>query len=255
MASAHVEPAALVGSGAVRVIAVPGWMGDHRLFEPMLPLIDPHHYRFAILNPRGYGNRLQENGPYTVEQIAADILACADTLGWKHFIVIGHSMAGMAVQKLLVDAPDRVDTAILIAPVPASGAKLTEERRELLLEAARSPDARKRLIDANTGKTKSDAWVAKLRDVSVAGTRPEVLEAYMASWAGLGFERELKPAKVPVRVLLGELDPGANPPAIKDFLGRTFSDLQVSTLAKSGHYPMWEMPVECMQMLEGWILS
>ncbi|ANN61904.1 hypothetical protein A9174_33785 (plasmid) [Mesorhizobium loti NZP2037] len=255
MTSTQVEPATLVGIGAVRVIAVPGWMGDHRLFEPMVPLIDPHLYRFAFLNPRGYGDRLQENGPYTVGQIAADILDCADRLGWKHFNVIGHSMAGMAVQRLLVDAPERIDTAILIAPVPASGAKLTNERRALLVEAVHSPDARKRLIDANTGKTKPDTWLARLRDVSVGGTRPDALEAYMASWAGPGFEGELKPSHVPVRVLLGELDPGANPQALKDFLERNFSDLQISTLAKSGHYPMWEMPVECMQMLEGWILS
>lgn len=238
-----VSPAQVVGNGPTRIVAVTGWMGDHRLFEPFLPLIDKERYSFALLDARGYGSRIQEDGPYTVEQIAFDIVACADQLGWERFHVIGHSMAGMSAQRLAIDIPERLLSAILLAPVPASGAKIDEQRRDLLLAAVRDPDARKKLIDANTGGIRSDEWLIRLRDTSLAGTRPDVLEAYMASWTGKGFAEEIQNVHVPVRVIVGEKDPGAVPQKLRDSIGAWFPDFDLRVLAGCGHYPMWEEPV------------
>ncbi|MFQ6186483.1 alpha/beta fold hydrolase [Sinorhizobium meliloti] len=232
----------LIGNGSVRIIAVTGWMGDHRLFEPFLPFIDKQRYSFAFLDARGYGSRIQEDGPYTVEQIASDIVACADQLGWERFHVIGHSMAGMSAQRLAIDVPQRLLSAILLAPVPASGARIDDQRRALLLAAIREPDARKRLIDANTGGVRSDDWLERLRDTSLAGTRPDVLEAYMASWTGKGFANEIKNVLVPVRVIVGEKDPGAVPERLRETIGAWFTDFELRVLKDCGHYPMWEEP-------------
>src|SRR4051794_38129334 len=49
-----------------------------------------------------------ETGDYSMAEISADALALADELGWETFDLIGHSMGGMAVQRVLADAPDRV---------------------------------------------------------------------------------------------------------------------------------------------------
>ncbi|WP_223565193.1 alpha/beta fold hydrolase [Agrobacterium tumefaciens] len=238
----NVSPAQVVGIGPIRIIAVTGWMGDHRLFEPFLPIIDKERYSFAFLDARGYGSRIQEDGPYTVEHIAADVVACADQLGWDRFHMIGHSMAGMSAQRLAIDIPERLLSAVLLAPVPASGAKIDDQRRELLMAAVRDPDARKKLINANTGGIRSDDWLERLRDTSLAGTRPDVLEAYMASWTGEGFADEIQNARVPVRVIVGEKDPGAVPERLRETIGSWFPDFELRVLKGCGHYPMWEEP-------------
>lgn len=240
--TANLTPAQLVGNGPIRIIAVTGWMGDHRLFDPFLPLIDKEHYSFAFLDARGYGSRIEEDGPYTVEQIASDIIACANKLGWDRFHVIGHSMAGMSAQRLAIDIPERLVSAILLAPVPASGAKIDDQRRQLLLAAVREPDARKRLININTGGLRSDEWLDRLRDTSLAGTRPDVLEAYMASWTGKGFADEIQNVSVPIRVIVGEKDPGAVPDRVRESIGAWFPDFELQVLHGCGHYPMWEEP-------------
>ncbi|WP_433850743.1 alpha/beta fold hydrolase [Brucella pseudogrignonensis] len=238
----NIAPAQVLGDGPVRLIAVTGWMGDHRLFDPFLPLIDKQRYSFAFLDARGYGSRIQDGGPYTVEQIASDISICADELGWEQFHVIGHSMAGMSAQRLAVDIPKRVLSAILLAPVPACGARINEQRRNMLLAAINDPEARKRLINANTGGIRSDAWLDVLRDTSLAGTRPDVLEAYMASWTGAGFAEEIQNVQVPVRVIVGEKDPGAVPERLRETIGTWFANFELHVLAGCGHYPMWEQP-------------
>ncbi|MDT6942419.1 alpha/beta hydrolase [Brucella pseudogrignonensis] len=237
-----VSPALVVGNGPARIIAVTGWMGDHRLFEPFLPLIDKERYSFALLDARGYGSRIQEDGPYTVEQIAEDVVSCADQLGWDHFHMIGHSMAGMSAQRLAIDIPERLLSAVLLAPVPASGAKIDDKRRDLLLAAVRDPDARKNLIKANTGGIRSDDWLEKLRDTSLAGTRPDVLEAYINSWTGKGFADEIQNVNVPVRVIIGEKDPGAVSERLRETIGSWFPDFELRVLSGCGHYPMWEEP-------------
>lgn len=125
----EIAPVKVVGNGPERIIAVAGWMGDHHLFDPFVPLVDPARYSFALLDARGYGSRKNSDGPFTIEQIAADIVSCADGLSWSKFHVIGHSMAGMSAQRLVVDVPARIASAILLAPVPASGARIDEQRR------------------------------------------------------------------------------------------------------------------------------
>ncbi|MBM2715127.1 alpha/beta hydrolase [Mesorhizobium caraganae] len=240
--TSEIAPARVVGKGPTRIIAVTGWMGDHHLFDPFVPSIDPTRFSFALLDARGYGTRIRSDGPYTVEQIADDIIACANGLGWDRIHVVGHSMAGMSAQRLLVDATDRISSVVLLAPVPASGAKIDEQRRRMLLSAIHVPEARQKLINANTGGVRSDEWVADLCSTSISGTRPDVLEAYMSSWTGPGFAEEIGPVSVPVRVIIGEMDPGAVPQRLRETIGAWFPNFELQVLKGCGHYPMWEEP-------------
>jgi pimeloyl-ACP methyl ester carboxylesterase len=237
-----IEPSKVLGRGPIRLIAVAGWMGDHHLFDPMLPFFDDQQFTVALLDARGYGSRRNVAGPFTIEQIAEDMLACADGLGWDRFHVLGHSMAGMSAQRIIVDAPQRIVSAILVAPVPASGARIDQDRWNLLVTATTDPDARKRLIDVNTGRVQADDWLSTLRDVSVAGTRPDALQAYMLSWTGPGFQEEIRDVTVPVHVAIGRLDPSASESRLRDSIGSWFGTIEFSVLEGCGHYPMWERP-------------
>ena len=54
---------------------------------------------------RGYGGMRDAPGSFTIDEIAADALALADHLGFARFSLVGHSMGGMAVQRVLSMAP------------------------------------------------------------------------------------------------------------------------------------------------------
>lgn len=248
--AASLVPTRVVGHGPTLVIVSHGWMGDHRLFDPFITTIDQDRYTYAFVDCRGYGTRQGEPGPMSVEAMAEDVLAVAESLGWERFHVIGHSMGGMAAQRLMVDTPDRLESAILVAPVPASGARIDDERRALLRRAMALPEARRELIDANTGRIRNDAWLDHLLNLSLGSTNAAALEAYMASWTGTDFAAEARGATVPVLLIVGELDPGAPLARMQETIMSWYPRAQLRQMKGIGHYPMQESPDELATLLD-----
>ncbi|RUM20484.1 alpha/beta hydrolase [Rhizobium vallis] len=237
-----VKPSRVIGEGSIKVIALHGWMGDHRLYAPTFPLWDRSKFTVAFMDCRGYGQRLDEKGQYTIEEVARDVRGLAKALGWQKYHVIGHSMTGMTVQRLTVDAADDVQSVLMVAALPASGAKITEERRKLLQDAINDPEVRKTLIDVNTGHTKQDEWLEELRDTSLAGTSERPLVAYMASWTGTDFSSEVLGNNTPVFVVIGANDPGSSREKTQQTVGTWYENVEVEVLTDAGHYPMYETP-------------
>ena len=97
-----------VGSGDHRVLAVHGWFGSARGWGSFPYFIDGSAYTYVFMDLRGYGDRKQVAGEFTVDEAAADALAVADDLGWDRFSVVGHTMGGKVGHRLLLQAPDRV---------------------------------------------------------------------------------------------------------------------------------------------------
>jgi len=249
------SPAHIAGYGATRLIAVHGWLGDHRLFEPFFAHIDPAGCTCAFLDCRGYGSRRGEPGPYDIDAIAADILNLADGLSWQSFHVIGHSMGAMAAQQLMVDVPERICSAILVCPVPASGARIDDYRRSLLLRAIADPAARRELIDANTGRRRDAAWLDATLELSVQSTDPRALEGYMAAWTGTGFAALMDGSAVPVLAVCGELDPAAPAQVVRDTIITWCRNSSLAVIAGSGHYPMREDPAALWRAVAGHLAS
>lgn len=245
----------VVGDGPTKIIAVHGWMGDHRLFDPLCDLIDGTRLSIAFPDCRGYGARADVAGAMTIEEIAGDVRALAARLGWDRYHVLGHSMAGMAAQRLLLDAPE-VASAMLLAPVPASGARIDDARRTLLAAALTDPERRLALIDVNTGGVRPAEWLRAVRDLSLEGTRARAMMAYMASWTGPGFAEELADRVLaPVTVMIGERDPGTPEARVRETYGALLPHARVEVLPQTGHYAMQENPellLAAMERAIGW---
>ena len=107
---------ALHGSGPQRVLVMHDWNGDHTNYDPILPYLNCTEFSYAFVDLRGYGASRDVPGRYTVGEIASDCMAVADELGWRRFHIVGHSMTGMAAQRIAADAPSRVKSAIAVCP-------------------------------------------------------------------------------------------------------------------------------------------
>jgi pimeloyl-ACP methyl ester carboxylesterase len=108
-----------VGSGDHHVLAIHGWFGSARGWGSLPEFLDGSAYTYVFMNLRGYGDRKDVAGEFTVDEAAADALAVADDLGWDRFSVVGHSMGGKIAHQVLLRAPDRVRALIGLNPVPA----------------------------------------------------------------------------------------------------------------------------------------
>src|SRR4051812_8424136 len=105
-----------IGTGPVRVIVLHDWFGTSANWGSVLDYFDPEGFSYVFLDYRGYGDRRDVAGRYNLSEIADDVLALADEIGWDTFCLMGHSMGGKAVQQVLVRAPERIEKLIGINP-------------------------------------------------------------------------------------------------------------------------------------------
>jgi pimeloyl-ACP methyl ester carboxylesterase len=49
--------------------------------------------------------------------MAASAMAAADSLGWDHFDILGHSMGGATALRVATLTPERVSAVVALTPV------------------------------------------------------------------------------------------------------------------------------------------
>ena len=151
-----------VGSGDHRVLAMHGWFGSALGWGHLPEYLNTVDFSYVFTDLRGYGSRMGEPGRYTMAEAAADAIELADDLGWDRFSLLGHSMSGVAIQHVLLQAPDRVRRLVGVAPVPASGLPLGEAEWALFAGAAASPDKRAAIVNFATGSRLPPAFVSAI---------------------------------------------------------------------------------------------
>ena len=90
--------------------------------ETMLAM--PAGYRSIALDQRGFGDADPDaviDGSRGLADMSEDVVALMDTLGIDKAHVVGHSMGGGVLWNLLMDAPERLLSAALVAPVSPFG--------------------------------------------------------------------------------------------------------------------------------------
>jgi pimeloyl-ACP methyl ester carboxylesterase len=78
-------------------------------------------FRVVAVDNRGAGRSAKPPGPYSIEQMAADVTAVLDRLGLPRAHVLGLSMGGRIAMALALACPERVDRLVLVATGPRAG--------------------------------------------------------------------------------------------------------------------------------------
>lgn len=241
------------GTGPHHVLVLHGWFGDSRAFRELEPSLTRTDFTYAFIDYRGYGGMRDVHGAFTMDEIASDSLALADHLGFADFSVVGHSMGGMAAQRVLSRAPDRVRKLVAITPVPASGVPFDEDGWTLFSGAADNPHNRFAIIDYTTGNRLSRVWVQRMVDYSLAHAARDAFAAYLTAWAKTDFSAAVQGLRVPVKVILGEHDPALNATIMQATFLASYPDCELEVMSNAGHYPMHETPVALATSIENFL--
>lgn len=191
------------GAGPECVLVMHDWLGDHTNYESVMPYLDGAAFTYVFVDLRGYGKSIHMRGDYNVQEIAADCLKLANQLGWHRFHLIGHSMTGMATQRIAADAPDRIRSAIAVCPISAAGNQLNEEALRFFSSTCENDDAFRRLVKFVTGGL-SDRWAnVKLRQ-NRERVAPECRSGYLQMLSTTHFVEDVRGLETPylVRALL-----------------------------------------------------
>jgi pimeloyl-ACP methyl ester carboxylesterase len=241
------------GDGPRKVIALHGWFGDEKTFAPMYRALDPNACAWIVPAYRGYGASRHVTGAYNVEEIAGDVLALADHLELDRFSLVGHSMGGMAIQRVLANAPDRVEKLVAITPVPASGVPFDEGTRAMFRSAVSNPEAARGIVAFSVGNRLSKRFVDEIALNPKKVALDAAFSSYLESWSNTDFHEEIAGKTLPVKVIVGEFDGALTPDVMKATYLACYPNAELEVMTNAGHYPMDETPIALATSVEDFL--
>ncbi len=245
----------LIGSGNEKVIVLHGWFGDYAVWEPTFPSLALDQFTYAFMDCRGYGKSRDQAGDYTMKEIAADAINLVNHLNWDRFHVIGHSMGGMAMQRLVldIDNPKRVKSAVGIDPVPACGGQINPQTWPLFEGAITQDENRYKILDFTTGNRNSAQWLNYMVERSRVSTTEPAFAGYLNAWAKENFAEEAKGMTTPMLICLGEHDLAFPKEAMEATFLSWMPNAKLEMIANAGHYAMQETPVNLATVMESFM--
>jgi pimeloyl-ACP methyl ester carboxylesterase len=242
-----------IGQGEHAVLVLPGWFGSAAAWAPVRSYLDGDRFSYFFLDYRGYGARRAEPGEYTIAEAAADARALADDLGLDRFSLVGHSMGGSVMQRVLADAPQRVRALVGVSPVPASGVPFDEQSWQLFSGARDNPDNRRAIIDFTTGNRLSAVWLDAMVRHSLDNSDATAFGSYLRAWAHTDFHNEIEGNPVPVRVIVGEHDPAISADVMRATFLKWYPNCTLTVFGNAGHYAPDETPVALVSEIESFL--
>lgn len=242
----------LHGEGPEKVIMYNDWLADCTSWEPTLPYLDTARFTYALTDLRGYGRSMQLTGEYHEREAAADSLALADHLGWDRFHVVGFSMTGMVVERLAIDAPDRLKCIIAIGPVSAAAITMSDDEMQFFVDVITDDDKCRQLADRITNHRLDKQWQEVKLRLARETRSADAARGYLDMWTGHDFSEEAMAANstVPILIIGCAWD---QPKFLEDDLKNTFLKWHANAelvMMECGHCPMQEMPIYLQTLME-----
>jgi len=101
-------------SEGIKVLALHGWMDNLASFDPLAPLLKNLNLVAVDLPGHGQSDHVPEGSGLHFIDLVPNVLDIADRLGWRQFVLLGHSM-GAAVATLVAGCvPERIQKMILL---------------------------------------------------------------------------------------------------------------------------------------------
>jgi pimeloyl-ACP methyl ester carboxylesterase len=102
-----------VGSGPP-ILFVQGWSQPGARWRPLAERL-ADRYTGVMADNRECGRTGPSPEPFTLTDLADDLLALMTRLGHERFLLVGVSMGGMISQEVIIRAPERVVAAVLVS--------------------------------------------------------------------------------------------------------------------------------------------
>lgn len=215
---------------------------DHSLWDKVVPLLT-ENFQILRYDLRGHGGTETPAGDYSINQLADELLAMADNVGWQNFSVCGVSIGAMASVMAAAKSPERFSHLIICSAAPAMGQPPGGWD-------GRARDARAQGMAASADGMVSRMFSAKHREsgdplvqtICSVYLRTNV-DGYANSLAVLrdtDLNPELSKVRAKTLVITGQEDPLVSKTAADEFLSGIASAKHITL--PGGHFPPIEQP-------------
>jgi len=102
------------GPAGASVAVLAGSLGaTPAMWDGVLPLLE-QHLRVVRYDTRGHGAGPVPPGPYTIDDLASDLLGVLDAVGARRAHLVGLSLGGLTALRVAQRAPDRVERLVVL---------------------------------------------------------------------------------------------------------------------------------------------
>ena len=212
MTAARVH-AVVDGPDGAPVLVLSNSLGaTHEMWDRQLPALT-EHFRVVRYDTRGHGSSPVPDGPYTIDDLADDVVALLDRLGLGRVHMAGLSLGGMTALRLAVREPERIDRlAVLCSSAHTGNEQAWRERAET----------------ARTSGTGS------LAETVVGRWLTPGYAACCLAIAGMDQRADLASITAPTLVVSGAEDP-ALPPEHQEAIAGPIPGAELLTLSPAAH--------------------
>ncbi|MBX2797327.1 MAG: alpha/beta hydrolase [Myxococcales bacterium] len=241
-----------LGAGTHPVVLLNDWMGDHRNYDAVLPLLDLDANTYVFADLRGYGLSRTVAGHHTLEEAASDVIAVLEGLDGP-VTLVGHSMSSLVVQQVAVRARTLLRGLVLVAPIASSGMQVPPEVVQWLQAVGRDEAMRAEQLGPRFAERHGPGWARFKLQRFAQSAEPEAAAAYVHMYGTEAVVGPL-PADLPVLAVVGaEDDEPFTPQTVGGWLPEQWPGSTLVVCAASGHYPMQEEPVAFAAALDSFV--
>jgi 3-oxoadipate enol-lactonase len=232
---------------------------DGGSWAEQVPALLQAGFRVLRLDMRGHGGSDPVAGDYTMNELAGDVAAVLEALGFARVHYIGLSIGGMIGQAFALEHGHKLISALWCDTLPASprGAAGIWGPR---MAAVREANSLAPIAEASMDRYLSPAFQARnpgrwkqLRD-TVVGTTPAGYLGCSAAILDFDFVARLPSLRLPVLVVCGEEDAGT-PASENRRLAGLVPGARYEEIPGMRHFPNVEAPAAFNRIMLGWLAA
>ena len=253
MSTSYVERIAVEtdGSGDA-VLMIHGLGGTSNVWTPVLPALA----RFRTVRPDlpGAGRSHRVEGPLSVDRFVRALMRVCGATGVERAHVVAHSMGTIIAFHLALLEPRLVRSLALFGPLTAPAEPSRSPIRARGEKARNEGEPGMQVIADAIVQAATSTETRTKRPVAVAAVRESLMrqspDGYARNCEALSQMQAADVAKVTCPVLLVTGDEDAVAPSLSvRAIGDRIAGAQVEVLARCGHWPTYEKPEECSDLL------
>ena len=214
----------------------------HRMWDAQLDALN-ERFRVVRYDTRGHGESPVPDGPYSIDDLADDVVALLDRLDVARAHLVGLSLGGMTVMRVAARNPERVDRIVLLC----TGAQLPPASAWTDRAATVRAGGSASVAEAVVQRWFTPEYLAANPDPRiahqnmVAATPAEGYAGCCEAIAELDLREDLSAISSPTLAIAGADDP-ATPPAKLEEIVAAIPDSRLLLVDHAAHLANAEQP-------------
>jgi pimeloyl-ACP methyl ester carboxylesterase len=241
---------------APAVVLLHGFPLNGRMWRPQVEAL-AGRYRVIVPDFRGFGAS-GETGPFSIEQLADDVYALAQSLKLGAFVLVGLSMGGYVAIAYAKKYPATLRGLILLDTKAEADTPETKAGRDKSIATVREKGASAiadamlpRLVPPEVIEHRP-ALARELRQM-MEGTRVSTIEHALAAMRDRPDTSDALPSfAMPALVIVGEKD-GITPPDVTGAMAARIPRATHVVIAGAGHMSNMEQPAQVNGAMESFV--